>query len=151
MTLAKSLCGGIAGAAMLARREIAASLRPGMHAATFGGNPIAAAAGIATVETIERDGLLERAVALGQAFSHRFQPLVAELPFVSEVRIRGVMIGIELSVDATPLVGQCLQRELLINCTQSRVIRLLPALTLTDEQLAAGCDILESVLRKFAS
>ena len=151
MTLAKSLCGGIAGAAMLARREIAASLRPGMHAATFGGNPIAAAAGIATVETIERDGLLERAVALGQAFSHRFQPLVAELPFVSEVRIRGVMIGIELSVDATPLVGQCLQRGLLINCTQSRVIRLLPALTLTDEQLAAGCDILESVLRKFAS
>jgi predicted acetylornithine/succinylornithine family transaminase len=151
MTLAKSLCGGIAGAAMLARREIALSLRPGMHAATFGGNPIAAAAGIATVETIERDGLLERAVALGQAFSHRFQPLVAELPFVSEVRIRGVMIGIELSVDATPLVGQCLQRELLINCTQSRVIRLLPALTLTDEQLAAGCDILESVLRKFAS
>ena len=151
MTLAKSLCGGIAGAAMLARREIALSLRPGMHAATFGGNPIAAAAGIATVETIERDGLLERAVALGQAFSHRFQPLVAELPFVSEVRIRGVMIGIELSVDATPLVGQCLQRGLLINCTQSRVIRLLPALTLTDEQLAAGCDILESVLRKFAS
>ena len=151
MTLAKSLCGGIAGAAMLARREIALSLRPGMHAATFGGNPIAAAAGIATVETIERDGLLERAVALGQAFSHRFQPLVAELSFVSEVRIRGVMIGIELSVDATPLVGQCLQRGLLINCTQSRVIRLLPALTLTDEQLAAGCDILESVLRKFAS
>jgi acetylornithine/succinyldiaminopimelate/putrescine aminotransferase len=62
-----------------------------------------------------------------------------------------VLIGIELSVDATPLVGQCLQRGLLINCTQSRVIRLLPALTLTDEQLAAGCDILESVLRKFAS
>ncbi len=150
MTLAKSLCGGIAGAAMLARKEIAPSLRPGMHASTFGGNPIAAAAGIATVETIEREGLLERAVALGQAFSRRFEPLVAELPMVSEVRVRGVMIGIELSVDATPLVGQCLQRGLLINCTQGRVIRLLPALTLTDEQLAEGCDILESVLRKFA-
>ncbi len=61
MTLAKSLCGGIAGAAMLTTAEIAPSLRPGMHAATFGGNPIAARAGIATIETIEEEGLLDRA------------------------------------------------------------------------------------------
>ena len=59
MTLAKSLCGGIAGAALLTTAEIAPSLRPGMHAATFGGNPIAARAGIATIETIEEDGLLD--------------------------------------------------------------------------------------------
>ena len=150
MTLAKSLCGGIAGAAMLARREIAPSLRPGMHAATFGGNPIAASAGIATIETIQRDGLLKRAVELGEAFRKRFDPLVAELPFVSEVRVLGVMIGIELSVDATPLVQQCLERGLLINCTQGRVVRLLPALTLSDDQLQEGCDTLVSVLRQYA-
>jgi acetylornithine/succinyldiaminopimelate/putrescine aminotransferase len=65
MTLAKSLCGGLAGGAMLAKAEIAQSLRPGMHAATFGGNPIAAAAGIATIETIEEEGLLARADTLG--------------------------------------------------------------------------------------
>lgn len=150
MTLAKSLCGGIAGGAMLARREIAPSLRPGMHAATFGGNPIAASAGIATIETIQRDGLLKRAVELGEAFRKRFDPLVAELPFVSEVRVLGVMIGIELSVDATPLVQQCLERGLLINCTQGRVVRLLPALTLSDDQLQEGCDTLVSVLRQYA-
>jgi predicted acetylornithine/succinylornithine family transaminase len=150
MTLAKSLCGGIAGAAMLARREIAPSLRPGMHAATFGGNPIAASAGIATIETIQRDGLLKRAVELGEAFRKRFDPLVEELPFVSEVRVLGVMIGIELSVDATPLVQQCLERGLLINCTQGRVVRLLPALTLSDDQLQEGCDTLVSVLRQYA-
>jgi acetylornithine/succinyldiaminopimelate/putrescine aminotransferase len=150
MTLAKSLCGGIAGAAMLARREIAPSLRPGMHAATFGGNPIAASAGIATIETIQRDGLLKRAVELGEAFRKRFDPLVAELPFVSEVRVLGVMIGIDLSVDATPLVQQCLERGLLINCTQGRVVRLLPALTLSDDQLQEGCDTLVSVLRQYA-
>ncbi len=150
MTLAKSLCGGIAGAAMLARREIAPSLRPGMHAATFGGNPIAASAGIATIETIQRDGLLKRAVELGEAFRNRFDPLVEELPFVSEVRVLGVMIGIELSVDATPLVQQCLERGLLINCTQGRVVRLLPALTLSDDQLQEGCDTLVSVLRQYA-
>ena len=150
MTLAKSLCGGIAGGAMLARREIAPSLRPGMHAATFGGNPIAASAGIATIETIEREGLLKRAVELGEAFRNRFDPLVEELPFVSEVRVLGVMIGIELSVDATPLVQQCLERGLLINCTQGRVVRLLPALTLSDDQLQEGCDTLVSVLRQYA-
>lgn len=150
MTLAKSLCGGIAGAAMLARREIAPSLRPGMHAATFGGNPIAASAGIATIETIEREELLQRAVKLGEAFRNRFDPLVEELPFVSEVRVLGVMIGIELSVDATGLVEQCLERGLLINCTQGRVVRLLPALTLTDDQLQEGCDTLVSVLRQYA-
>ena len=149
MTLAKSLCGGIAGAAMLARREIAPSLRPGMHAATFGGNPIAASAGIATIETIQREGLLKRAVELGEAFRNRFDPLVEELPFVSEVRVLGVMIGIELSVDATPLVEQSLERGLLINSTQGRVVRLLPALTLTDDQLQEGCDTLVNVLRQF--
>ncbi len=150
MTLAKSLCGGVAGAAMLARKDIAPSLRPGMHAATFGGNPIAASAGIATIETIEREELLKRAVELGEAFRKRFDPLVEELPFVSEVRVLGVMIGIELSVDATPLVQQCLERGLLINCTQGRVVRLLPALTLSDDQLQEGCDTLVSVLRQYA-
>ncbi len=149
MTLAKSLCGGLAGGAMLTTKEIAPSLRPGMHAATFGGNPIAAAAGIATIEMIERDGLLDRATALAGAFAERLAPLVDQLPYLSELRVRGLMIGLELSVDATPIVEQCLAERLLINCTQGNVIRLLPAMTLTDEQLAAGCGILADVLREF--
>jgi len=150
MTLAKSLCGGIAGAAMLARKEIAPSLRPGMHAATFGGNPIAARAGIATIEMIEQQNLLERAGQLAEAFEARLRPLVDELSFVADLRICGVMIGLELSVDATTLVQQCLDRGLLINCTQGNVIRLLPALTLTDDQLKTGCEILVDVVRRFA-
>ncbi|MEM8946392.1 MAG: aspartate aminotransferase family protein [Planctomycetota bacterium] len=150
MTLAKSLCGGIAGAAMLARREIAPSLRPGMHAATFGGNPIAARAGIATIEMIEQDHLLDRATALADAFQAQLQPLVDELPFVNELRVCGLMIGLELSVDATPLVQSCLERGLLINCTQGNVIRLLPALTLSDEELASGCEILRAAIHSYA-
>ncbi len=149
MTLAKSLCGGVAGAAMLATKEVAASLRPGMHAATFGGNPLAARAGIATIEMIEEQGLLERGVQLSEAFRERLAPLVEELPFVVDLRICGLMIGIELSVDATAVVGQCLSKGLLVNCTQGNVIRLLPALTLTDDELATGCDILISVLRDY--
>jgi acetylornithine/N-succinyldiaminopimelate aminotransferase len=151
MTLAKSLCGGIAGAAMLTTAEIAPSLRPGMHAATFGGNPIAAAAGIATLETIEADGLLKRAEQLGERFRKQLGPLVSELPLVKELRVCGVMIGLELTIDGSPIVERCLERGLLINATQQTVIRLLPAMTLSDEQLDAGCEILADVLRSHAS
>lgn len=150
MTLAKSLCGGVAGGAMLARKEIAPSLRPGMHAATFGGNPLAARAGIAAIEMIEDHNLLERAEVLAEAFRAELAPLIDELPFVAELRICGLMIGMELSVDATPLVQSCLDKGLLINCTQGNVIRLLPALTLTDEQLQAGCEILVTAIREYA-
>ncbi|QDS97976.1 aspartate aminotransferase family protein [Adhaeretor mobilis] len=149
MTLAKSLCGGVTGGAMLTTREIAPSLRPGMHAATFGGNPLAAAAGIATLETIEQDGLLERAKALSKRFQDRLSPLVDELPHVSELRICGLMIGLELAVDATSVVQQCMDRQLLINVTQGNVVRLLPAMTLSDEQVDEGCAILADVLRAF--
>jgi predicted acetylornithine/succinylornithine family transaminase len=150
MTLAKSLCGGVAGAAMLATAEIAASLRPGMHAATFGGNPIAARAGIAAIETIEQEGLLERASQLGRRFRQRLQPLAEDLPICQQLRVCGLMIGLELTVDGTPIVHQCLQRGLLINCTQQTVLRLLPAMTLTEAQLEEGCDILSDVLRNYS-
>ena len=150
MTLAKSLCGGIAGAALLTRKEIAPSLRPGMHAATFGGNPIAAAAGIATIETIEQQGLLGRGLELGERFGNELEPLVEELPIVKEVRICGVMIGIELTVDGTALVQQAMEHGLLINCTQGNVIRMLPALNLGDDQLHEGCEILKQLLRTYS-
>jgi predicted acetylornithine/succinylornithine family transaminase len=149
MTLAKSLCGGIAGAALLTTPEIAPSLRPGMHAATFGGNPIAARAGIATIETIEQDGLLERAAQLGDAFRQRLEPLARGSALVKEVRVCGLMIGIELAVDGVPVVKRCMDRGLLVNCTQQTVIRLLPAMTLSDEQLDEGCAILVDSIRNY--
>jgi acetylornithine/N-succinyldiaminopimelate aminotransferase len=148
MTLAKSLCGGISGAALLARKEIAKSLRPGMHAATFGGNPIAARAGIATIRMIEEQGLLARAAELGEAFRTQLAPLVDGLPFVKELRVCGLMIGVELTIPGAPIVQACLDRGLLINCTQGNVIRLLPAMTLTDEELESGCEILIAALRE---
>src|SRR5256885_7641338 len=151
MTLAKSLCGGVAGAAMLTTADIAPSLRPGMHAATFGGNPIAARAGIATIETIEDEGLLDRAVKIGQRFRQRLGPLVDELTIVKELRVCGLMVGLELTIEGASVVQKCLDRGLLINCTQQNVLRLLPAMTLSDDQVDEGCEILTSVLRNQAS
>lgn len=150
MTLAKSLCGGVAGAAIMTTPELAKSLRPGMHAATFGGNPIAARAGIATIETIDDEGLLERATQLGERFRKNLAPLVEELPTVKDLRLCGLMVGLELSFEGSSIVGQCMERGLLINCTQQSVIRLLPAMTLTDAQVDEGCEILAEVLRAAA-
>ena len=147
MTLAKSLCGGIAGGAMLTTESIAPSLRPGMHAATFGGNPIAARAGIATIETIEEGNLLARVRELEQGFRTWLEPLIEAIAIVKEVRICGLMIGIELQVDGTPIVAECMNRGLLINCTQQTVVRLLPAMTLSDAELQEGCEILIDVLQ----
>jgi acetylornithine/N-succinyldiaminopimelate aminotransferase len=147
MTLAKALCGGIAGGALLARPDVAKSLRPGMHAATFGGNPIAARAGIATLEVIEREGLLDQAKQLGERFAKRFTALQAGCELIREVRVAGVMIGIELAVDGAAVVKECLARKLLVNCTHGNVIRLLPAMNLTEEQADEGCEILADVIR----
>ncbi len=147
MTLAKALCGGLAGGAMMTTPEIAPSLRPGMHAATFGGNPIAARAGIAAIEMIEQEGLLESAKQLGQLFERRFRKLQKECDLVTDVRVVGTMVGIELAIDGAPVVKGCLERKLLVNCTHSTVIRLLPAMNLPEDQAEEGCDILAEVIK----
>ncbi len=151
MTLAKAVCGGLAGGAMLVKPELAASLKPGMHAATFGGNPVAAAAGVATLEMIEREKLLEKAVRLGEVFHQRLAQLQGECGIIREVRVVGLMIGVELAVEGAPAVEECLRRRLLINCTHKTVIRLLPAMTLEESQVHEGCDIMAVVLKAQAA
>jgi predicted acetylornithine/succinylornithine family transaminase len=146
ITLAKALAGGVAMGGLIATPEVAAKLKPGTHAATFGGNPIACRAALAAIETIESDGLLDRATKIGERFRKRLTGMQERCRQIKEVRIKGAMIGVELTVDGVPVVQKCLERRLLINCTHGTVIRLLPALTLTDEQLDAGCDILQDAL-----
>jgi predicted acetylornithine/succinylornithine family transaminase len=149
LTCAKALAGGVAAGVMLAQPEVAATLQPGMHASTFGGNPIACRAGIATVETIEADGLLQRGVAIGERFRAHFERIRAAHPsLVREIRILGVMIGLELTTDAAPVVADCLERRLLINATHGTVVRLLPALNITDDQIDEGCAILSETLAR---
>jgi len=146
MTLAKALCGGLAGGAMLTKPEIAPSLRPGMHAATFGGNPIAAVAGLATIETIDRENLLDAAKRLGEIFRERLNELKQKCELVREVRVCGLMVGIELVIEGGEIVRACMDRRLLVNCTQGTVIRLLPAMTLTEAEAHQGCDVLAEVI-----
>jgi predicted acetylornithine/succinylornithine family transaminase len=145
-TLAKALAGGVACGAVMARSQVADLLKPGTHAATFGGNPIACRAALATIETIEEDGLLDRAEQIGERFRARFEGLKPRCPLIQQIRIKGTMIGVELAIPGAAIVDACLKRQLLINCTHSTVLRLLPALTILDETIDEGCGILEDVL-----
>ena len=146
VTLAKALAGGVAMGGVIATPEVAAKLVPGTHAATFGGNPLAARAALATIETIDEDRLLERAAHIGERFAARFAALKDRCPAVAEVRVKGSMIGVELAVDAAPVVAESLKRGLLVNATHGTVLRLLPAINITDDLIDEGCDVLDDVI-----
>jgi len=150
LTMAKGIAGGVACGALIAKEEIAPALRPGIHASTFGGNPLAMSAGLATIQTIEAENLLESSKMMSERFRQHFQQLQQELPIIEEVRVCGMMIGLELNIEAAPAVKKCLDRGLLINATHDTVLRLLPALNVTSEDVEEGCQILSAVLREMA-
>lgn len=146
VTLAKAVAGGVALGGVIAKPEVGALLKPGTHAATFGGNPIACAAALAVIETFDAEGLLERAVQVGERFRQHFLKLKEKCPLITEVRVKGTMIGVQLATEGAPIVQKCLERGLLINCTHQTVIRLLPAVNITDEQIDEGCGVMAEVL-----
>lgn len=146
VTLAKALGGGVPIGAMLTTAALGAALGPGAHGSTFGGNPLACAAGVAVIETLLGDGVLENCRVMGQRFLERIQRL-RELPIVRDARGRGLILGLELDRPGRPFVAAALERGLVINCTADRVIRLLPPLTITASEADEGLAILESVLR----
>lgn len=133
LTLAKALGNGVPIGACLARGTAAEILQPGKHGTTLGGNPLACRAALAVIQTIEQDRLLPRILELSRHFQNGFASL-ATLPGVREIRIKGLMIGIELEQPCTQLVKIALEQQLLINVTAERVIRLLPPFILSDDQ-----------------
>lgn len=146
LLLAKTLGGGLPIGAMVAKRHLEGVLTPGTHAATFGGGPLACAGALAVFEAIEKQDLIVRAAHFGQVIVERLTAFAARCPVIREVRGKGLMIGVELSIDGKPVVEACRSKKLLINCTQGTVLRLLPAMTITRAQLDRALGILEDVL-----
>jgi len=145
--LAKGLAGGVPIGAVLARETVAAHLVPGDHGTTFGGNPLACAAGVATVRTIIDEGLPARAAEAGRRLMARLRELEDRFPVVTEVRGRGLMAAVQLARDvASDVTNWCRERGLLVNPVRPNAIRLLPPLIVTDEEIDRACDILASVL-----
>ncbi len=146
ITMAKALGGGVAIGAMMAKEEIAASLVPGKHASTFGGNSLACAAGIAVIEAIEEDKLLENAVEMGQYAKDKLEQLKQKHFIIDNVRGIGLMIGVQLTSPGNDIVDKCLEKGLRINCTSGTVLRFMPAMITTKDQIDQAIEILDSVL-----
>jgi len=146
MTLAKSLGGGVAIGAMTGKADVVAALRPGTHASTFGGNPLACAAALATFETIREEKLIERARTLGEKLGARLEGLRDRFPFAKAVRRLGVMAALELDRPGAEIVKRCLAKGLHVNCTHESVLRVVPAANCPEDIFDEGLGILESVL-----
>ena len=146
ITLAKALGGGVAIGAMMAKTETSDKLVPGKHASTFGGNCLACAAGIAVVEAIEQDKLLDNAAKMGEYTKQKLLQLKQKYPLIDSVRGIGLMIGVQLTGPGGAIVDKCLERGLRINCTNNTVLRFMPAMIVTKEQIDQAVEIIDGVL-----
>ncbi|MDA8963239.1 aspartate aminotransferase family protein [Pseudomonadales bacterium] len=151
VTTAKGLGNGVPIGACLARGAAAETLSPGTHGSTFGGNPLATAAALAVIDTIEKEQLCKRAAALGNSIRADFKKALANNPAVIDIRGSGLMIGIELNQPCGQLVTDALTAGLLINVTAGSTIRLLPPLTMTDDNAATLVEKLTTLIQQFTA
>jgi acetylornithine/N-succinyldiaminopimelate aminotransferase len=146
ITMAKTLGGGVAIGAMMAKAEIAAVLVPGKHASTFGGNALACAAAVAVIEAIEEENLLHNAKELGRYAVQKLEELKEKHSIIDHVRGIGLMIGVQLTKPGAKIVDDCLQKNLRINCTHDTVLRFMPPMVATKEQIDKAINILDEVM-----
>ena len=149
MSLAKGLGSGVPIGACLARGKAAEVFVYGKHGSTFGGNPLACAAGLATLAAIEDEGLCAHAEKMGELIKLGFQTAFADTPAVKVVRNAGLMIGIELDRPCGELVKMALEAKLLINVTAEKVVRLLPPLVIKHDEAQELVERLSAVIKVF--
>lgn len=149
MTLAKGLASGIPIGACLAKGEAAEVFKPGNHGSTFGGNPLACTAALATLSIIEQEGLMRNAAETGDFMRGSFGVQLAGVNGVVGIRGQGLMIGIELNRPCGELVQRALDQGLLINVTVENVIRLLPPLVLQRQEARQIVDMVSSLIKDF--
>ena len=149
MTLAKSLGNGVPIGACIANLKAAEVMKPGSHGSTFGGNPLACAAGLAVIKTIEQDKLVERAATMGKLLIDKLNSRLAGIAGVVEIRGQGLMIGIQLDKPCKQLMQDALQHGLLISVQSEHVIRLLPPLIISETQIDTLTDTLSSLVISF--
>jgi len=146
MTLAKGLGGGIPIGACLATKEIAGAFEPGTHASTFGGNPLACAAALKVLDVLFQGGKLDHGRTTGEYLGKGLATLKEQYTCISHSRGMGLLQGLELTIDGKPVVRECLDRRVLINCTMGRVLRFVPPLIMTTAQVDRLLSVLSSVL-----
>lgn len=135
LTSAKALGGGLPLGAFMAKEKVAEAFVPGDHGSTFGGNLVACAAGIAVLEEILKPDFLKEVKRKGQYFFNGLLALKGKFPFIKEVRGKGLMLGMELSIEGGEIVKEAYKKGFIINCTAGRVLRFLPPLTIKEEEI----------------
>lgn len=140
--LAKALGGGFPIGAMMAKEEVASVMKHGDHGSTYGGNPLACAAAVASVSSIINEKLPKQAAEKGDYLMKKIKAAATDVPAIREVRGRGLMIGVELAFNGRAVVDEMLKRGILSNCTQGNVMRLVPPLVISREQLDRLCEVL---------
>ena len=149
VTTSKGLANGVPIGACLAHGEAAELMQPGNHGSTFGGNPLACAAALATINTVQEQHLSERAAILGERIMAGFKSALAGVEHVVEIRGKGCMIGIELNKPCKSLFPAAMAKGLIVNVTADSVIRLLPPFIMTDEEADQVVAILSPLIKAF--
>jgi acetylornithine aminotransferase/acetylornithine/N-succinyldiaminopimelate aminotransferase len=151
ISVGKALGGGVAIGAALVSERVSQTVSPGDHGSTYGGNLLATRAAAFVLEQLTDGGLLDHVRAAGAHLERRLRALALQHPIVVEVRGAGLMQGLQLNIDATPVIDHARANGLLVNRTNEKVVRLLPPLTIDTDQLDRAVDILDGVLTRVAS
>ncbi|WP_424961039.1 aspartate aminotransferase family protein [Ekhidna sp.] len=142
MTLAKGLGGGVPIGAVLASEKVGGAIDWGDHGTTFGGNPLACAAALATLEAIEEENLMETATENGLWFREKIIKATTEYPEIKGIRGEGLMLGVVLSVESKPIVATMMKHKVLANATAENVVRIVPPLNISRDDLQVVIDVL---------
>ena len=148
MTLAKALAAGPPIGAMVVREKYATALGPGTHGSTFGGNPLLAAAAVAAMKVFINGDVLKNSVTMGDYLRTRLGQLQTKYSFVAQVRGRGLMVGMELTIEGGEIVKTALNRGLLINCTAGKILRFVPPLIVTTGEVDQMIEILDGIFKE---
>jgi acetylornithine/N-succinyldiaminopimelate aminotransferase len=151
ISVGKALGSGVPVAAALVSERVAAAISPGDHGTTYGGNLLATRAALFFLEQLMEGGLLEHVKTTGAHFERQLRTLALKHPVIAEVRGAGLMRGVELRIDATPVIDMARQNGLLVNRTNETVVRLLPPLTIETVDIDRAVDILDTVLATVAA
>jgi acetylornithine/N-succinyldiaminopimelate aminotransferase len=147
--LAKGLGAGMAIGSLIATDKAAQALAPGSHGSTFGGNPLACAAALASLETLLEDNIIIQSVEqLGAHFIEQLLRLRQKYGFVKDIRGKGLLIGMELDWEGKEIVTACIKEGFLINCTMDRVLRFMPPLIITEEEIDSLVSTLDRIFAK---
>ena len=146
MCLAKGIAGGVPMGATLVRPDILAVMKKGEHSSTFGGNPLACAAGTATLHALTQDGLIENAKSMGEKFSHGLEELKSKHKIIREVRGKGLMIGVELKFEVKNILMEGIKNGLLLLYSGRNILRFLPPLVISEEDTVKTLQILDELL-----